>query len=78
MNEYISLMSMVVYLLIGLAYFTRNAELCEKHAPTIWEQAEMLRPALKAALYVLGTMMWPVMLLFDVLDFFKGGGSDAK
>lgn len=78
MNDYIKPISLAVYMLIGLAYFARNAELCEKHAPMIWEQAERLRPVLKASLYTLGAMMWPVMLVFDVIDWFKGGDSDAS
>jgi len=73
MSDYIGPISMAVYMLIGLAYFARNAELCEKHAPLIWAQAEILRPALKAALYVLGAMMWPIMAAFDVIDWLKDG-----
>lgn len=78
MSDYIGPVSMVVYMLIGLAYFAHNAELCEKHAPLIWEQTEMLRPALKAALYVLGAMMWPMMFMFDIWDWLKGGDTGAK
>lgn len=76
MSDFIGLISTTVYLLIGLAYFARKAERCEKEAPHIWEQAEILRPALKAMLYVLGAIIWPVMAALNVIDWLKEDNTD--